>query len=149
MAQLSAEAGRRARSGQPVAVIAADLDDFKQVNDRFGHEAGDDVLRAFARVLRGTVREVDVAARLGGDEFAVLLPETDADGAEAIADRLRIRLEELRLVTPDGATLSVTASFGFASSPPVESVEDLLAAADDALYRAKHQGKNRVVGAAT
>ena len=148
MAQLASEAGRSARSGRPVAVIAADLDDFKQVNDRFGHEAGDDVLRAFARVLRGAVREVDVAARLGGEEFAVLLPETDAEGAEVIAGRLRERLEQLTLAAPDGRPLSVTASFGYASAPPVARVEDLPAAADEALYRAKRGGKNQIAGVA-
>jgi diguanylate cyclase (GGDEF)-like protein len=145
--QLAAEAGRRARTGSPVAVITADLDDFKQVNDRYGHEAGDDVLRAFANVLRSTVREVDVAARLGGEEFAVLLPETGGEGAEVIADRLRTRLAELHLVAPDGRSLTVTASFGYASSPPIERVEELLSAADAALYRAKRGGKNRIVGA--
>jgi diguanylate cyclase (GGDEF)-like protein len=147
MEQLAAESKRRARSGLSVAVIVADLDDFKHVNDRYGHETGDDVLRAFAGVLKGTVREIDIAARLGGEEFAVLLPETDAAGAAVLAGRLRERLERVELDAPGHGRLGVTASFGFATSPPVDRVEDLLAAADEALYRAKHEGKNRVVEA--
>lgn len=145
--QLAAESKRRARLGRPVAVIVADLDDFKHINDRYGHETGDDVLRAFAGVLRGTVREIDIAARLGGEEFAVLLPETDAGGAAVVAGRLRERLERLELDAPGNGRLAVTASFGVASSPPIDRVEDLLAAADEVLYRAKHEGKNRVVEA--
>ena len=147
MEQLAAEATRRSRSGRPVALIMADLDDFKRVNDRHGHQVGDDALRAFAGVLRGTVREIDVPARLGGEEFAVLLPETGGDGAAAVAGRLRERLERLQLDLPGGGRLHVTASFGVASCPPVERVEDLPAAADDALYEAKSEGKNRVVEA--
>jgi diguanylate cyclase (GGDEF)-like protein len=145
MEQLTIEASRRSRSGRPVAVIVADLDDFKQINDRHGHETGDDVLRAFAGLLRGTVRDIDVAARLGGEEFAVLLPETEGAGAAAVAARLREHLEALNLATGEGGPLRVTASFGVASSPPFERVDELPAAADAALYRAKHAGKNRVM----
>ena len=146
--QLAAEATRRSRSGRPVALIVADLDDFKRVNDRHGHKTGDDVLRAFAGVLRGTVRDIDVPARLGGEEFAILLPETDGDGAATLARRLRERLEQLALDLPGGGRLCVTASFGVASCPPAARVEDLPGAADEALYEAKHEGKNRVVEAA-
>lgn len=145
--QLAAEAKRRSRSGRPVSLVTADLDDFKLVNDQHGHESGDEVLRAFAGVLRQTLREIDVPARLGGEEFAVLLPETDAGGAAVVATRLRERVAALEIDAPDGARLSVTASFGVASCPPVERVEDLPAAADEALYAAKSEGKNRVVEA--
>ncbi len=147
MEQLSVEAKRRTRTGDPVALIVADLDDFKRVNDRHGHETGDAVLQAFAFVLMETARATDLAARLGGEEFAVLLPATDAGGASVLAGRLRAQLAGLEIGLPDGGALNVTASFGFASSPPVESTEDLLAAADSALYRAKHEGKNRVAEA--
>jgi diguanylate cyclase (GGDEF)-like protein len=127
----------------------ADLDDFKLVNDRHGHQSGDEVLRAFADVLRGTLRDIDVPARLGGEEFAVLLPETDGEGAATVAGRLRERVATLTIAAPDGTPLSITASFGVASCPPLERVEDLPAAADEALYAAKGEGKNRVVEAAT
>ncbi len=146
--QLAAEAKRRSRSGRPVALIAADLDDFKLVNDQHGHQSGDEVLRAFAEVLRMTLREIDVPARIGGEEFAILLPETDAAGAAVVAARLRERVAALRIEVPDGGRLSVTASFGVASCPPVERAEDLSAAADEALYEAKSGGKNRVMEAA-
>jgi diguanylate cyclase (GGDEF)-like protein len=149
MEQLAGEARRRARSGRPVSVIVSDLDDFKLVNDHHGHETGDAVLRAFAGVLRATVREIDLAARLGGEEFAVLLPETDAEGAAVVAGRLRERLEQLQLSATAKGHVTVTASFGYASAPPLDRVEDLPAAADEALYRAKREGKNRVVEAVT
>ncbi len=145
--QLATEAKRRSRSGRPVALITADLDDFKLVNDQHGHQSGDEVLRGFAEVLRMTLREIDVPARLGGEEFAILLPETDAPGAAVVADRLRERIASLVIDTSDGERLSVTASFGVASCPPLERVEDLPAAADEALYEAKTGGKNRVVEA--
>ena len=147
MEQLTVEAHRRSRSGRPVALIMADLDDFKRVNDLHGHDAGDDVLRAFAGVLRGAVRDIDTPARLGGEEFAVLLPETGGDGARMLAGRLRERLERLQIDGPAHRHVHVTASFGVASCPPAERVEDLPGEADEALYEAKHQGKNRVVEA--
>lgn len=147
VAELATEANRRSRSGRPVSLVAADLDDFKRVNDRHGHEVGDEVLRAFAGVLRATVRDIDTAARLGGEEFAILLPETDAEGAVVLAGRIRERLERLEIDVPDGGCLSVTASFGVASCPPADRVEDLPGAADEALYAAKSNGKNRVVEA--
>jgi diguanylate cyclase (GGDEF)-like protein len=149
MEQLGIEAKRRSRTDEPVALIVADLDDFKRVNDRHGHETGDAVLQAFAFVLKQTIRETDLAARLGGEEFAVLLSATDPAGAGVLADRLRARLAGLELGTPGGGRVTVTASFGLASCPPIERVEDLPAAADSALYRAKHEGKNRVAEAVT
>ena len=85
------EISRAERFGGVLALVLADLDDFKKVNDRYGHQAGDDVLREFAEVLRETVRDIDLAARYGGEEFAVLLPQTDLEGAERLAERLRER----------------------------------------------------------
>jgi diguanylate cyclase (GGDEF)-like protein len=142
---LGGEISRAERFGGTIALVLADLDDFKQVNDRYGHQTGDDVLRAFADILRETVRDIDVAARYGGEEFAVLLPQTDLDGAERLAERLRVTMAERRLMLDPGTSFSVTASFGVAAFPDAATPAALFAAADEALYRAKSEGKNRVV----
>jgi diguanylate cyclase (GGDEF)-like protein len=144
LAALETEIVRARRLGGPLTVVLADLDDFKPINDRFGHHAGDEVLVGFADLIREHVRDVDVAGRLGGEEFALLLPETDLRGAEAGADRLRRSLGELRLALAEGSELRVTASFGVAELAPAQSGDELLRAADAALYRAKEAGKNRV-----
>jgi diguanylate cyclase (GGDEF)-like protein len=102
------------------------------------------VLRAFADLITGTLRDVDVAARLGGEEFAMLLPQTDLDGGLALAERIRSEFAASSIVTPDGVPLRVTSSFGVASSPLTSTVDGLLRAADGALYRAKAEGKDRV-----
>jgi diguanylate cyclase (GGDEF)-like protein len=142
---LAAEISRAERFGGTIALVLADLDDFKQVNDRYGHQTGDDVLRAFADILRETVRDIDVAARYGGEEFAVLLPQTDLEGAERLAERLRETMAERRLMLDPGTSFRVTASFGVAAFPDAPTPAALFAAADEALYRAKSEGKNRVV----
>jgi diguanylate cyclase (GGDEF)-like protein len=141
---LESELSRAERFGIDLAVIIGDLDDFKSINDRFGHEFGNDVLRAVGDLLRASSRDVDVAARLGGEEFAMLLPQTDLEGGAALAERVREGLAALDLQTPEGERLLVTASFGVASYPPTDTVEQLLRVADSALYRAKAAGKDRV-----
>ena len=143
-AQLASELARAERFGEPVALVFADLDNFKQVNDRYGHLVGDDVLREFARELRGGIREIDVAGRWGGEEFALILPGTNVDGAVQVAERIRASLARRPIATPDGRSLKLTASFGVAAYPDTGTAEDLLAAADAALYDAKRSGKNRV-----
>ncbi|MEP6910433.1 MAG: diguanylate cyclase [Actinomycetota bacterium] len=135
---------RAQRLGGPLSVVLADLDDFKLINDRFGHHAGDEVLQAFADVIRGHGRDVDTAARLGGEEFAVLLPETALSGAAVVAARLCTSLSQLRVWLGEGSEVSVTASFGVAQLADGQSWDDLIRAADAALYRAKADGKNRV-----
>lgn len=145
LAALDAEIVRARRLGGPLAVVLADLDDFKPINDRFGHHAGDLVLVGFADVIREHARDVDVAGRLGGEEFALLLPETDLDGAGAGADRLRRSLGSVRLPLGGDNVVQVTASFGVAQLVPGQSGDELMRAADAALYRAKEQGKNCVV----
>jgi len=142
---LRSELARAARFADTVSVVLADLDDFKQVNDRYGHAAGDDVLTAFADALRLTVRESDVAGRWGGEEFALVLPGTDAAGGARLADRARAAIEARQVEMPNGDLCSVTASFGVAAFPEYRELDDLLAAADTALYEAKDAGKNRVV----
>ncbi|HET7571192.1 MAG TPA: diguanylate cyclase [Gaiellaceae bacterium] len=145
--RLREELHRSDRLDGELAVVMADLDNFKEINDRFGHPVGDLVLREFARRLRETVREIDVAGRWGGEEFCLVLLGTDAAGAARVAERARAALAETPVVTPDGAALRVTASFGVAAFPEQPSESSLVAAADAALYRAKRAGKNRVATA--
>jgi diguanylate cyclase (GGDEF)-like protein len=124
-----------------------DVDDFKRVNDTYGHQQGDVVLREVAAVLRDCSREVDEPARYGGEELAVALQQTDIVGAEAIAERVRTAVEALELPRLDGGgTLHVTVSCGVAASSDGDPVA-LVAAADAALYAAKRAGKNRTVRA--
>ncbi|MBA3659126.1 MAG: diguanylate cyclase [Gemmatimonadales bacterium] len=142
--RLAYEAERCKRSGEHFAVLFLDLDRFKQVNDEFGHEAGNDILRAVAGEIRGAVRASDVAARYGGDEFVVILTRTDLQGAARVAEALRAGIEGVgrRLGYETGL---VTVSVGLAEFDPRESsAADLLVAADRALYRAKASGRNFV-----
>lgn len=146
---IAAEAAAARRFEQPLGLVMIDVDDFKRVNDTYGHQQGDLVLREVARVLRDCSREVDEPARYGGEELAVALQQTDLPGAEATAERIRTAVEALELPRLDGAgTLRVTVSCGVAASsdgdPPA-----LVAAADAALYEAKRTGKNRTVCAQT
>jgi diguanylate cyclase (GGDEF)-like protein len=126
-----------------LTIVLADLDDFKAINDLHGHATGDDVLREFARVLRATVRDSDLAGRWGGEEFLMLLPGADAIGAAQLADRVRSSLAERSFLGNDGTVVSVTCSFGVAQHTPGSDERDLFASADRALYRAKREGKNR------
>jgi diguanylate cyclase (GGDEF)-like protein len=146
---MATEVERSKRFGQPVGLVLLDLDDFKNVNDTYGHQQGDLVLREVARVLRETSREIDEPARYGGEELAVVLPGTDLEGAYNLAERVRAGIEELALPLLDGdGILSVTASFGVATLPgSADDMRELVAAADEALYRAKRAGKNRTVRA--
>jgi diguanylate cyclase (GGDEF)-like protein len=141
---LRAEVARAIRFDENVCFVLADLDDFKRVNDRYGHAIGDEVLKEFASVLGETVRESDAAGRWGGEEFALVLGATDLAGGLRLAERARAALEERIVDLPDGSRIQVTASFGVASFPEVPERDLLLEAADAALYRAKHDGKNRV-----
>jgi diguanylate cyclase (GGDEF)-like protein len=141
---LEAELSRAERFGTELAVVIADLDDFKNVNDSFGHEVGNDVLRAFADTISATLRDVDVAARLGGEEFAMLLPHTDLEGGLSLAERIREAFKATPIQTPDGRSVRVTGSFGVAANPPIVTADGLLRSADGALYRAKAAGKDRV-----
>jgi diguanylate cyclase (GGDEF)-like protein len=144
--QLPLEIERATRNSEPLAMLVVDLDDFKQINDRHGHEAGDRVLRSFGAVLRETLRRVDLVFRFGGEEFVVLLPRLDEESALRAAERLRLAVAEHPFAAVDGAPpLSVTASIGGALYPrDAVSERSLFREADAACYRAKRDGKNRV-----
>jgi diguanylate cyclase (GGDEF)-like protein len=144
---LRAEVARAVRFGDSMSVVLADLDKFKQVNDRYGHAAGDEVLKVFAATLQHTVRESDTAGRWGGEEFALVLSGTSIEGALHLAERAREALAEQTVRLRDGTEIVATASFGVASYPHWQTPEGLLAAADAALYEAKREGRNRVVRA--
>ena len=141
---LRSELARAARFGDEVCVVFADLDFFKDVNDRYGHAAGDEVLKTFAVALRETVRESDVAGRWGGEEFALVLTGTGPTGGARLAERARVAIEARSVPMPNGELVSVTASFGVSSYPESREFGELLAAADSALYEAKRAGRNRV-----
>jgi diguanylate cyclase (GGDEF)-like protein len=144
LSQLDAEITRSRRSGSPLGLVLADLDDFKRINDTYGHEVGDEALRSFAEIMGTVARDVDLPVRLGGEEFAVLLPDTDLAGATLLAERLRFTLESTAIGWPAN-DIRLTASFGVSSFPAAAGAEDLLSDADRRLYDAKRSGKNRVV----
>ena len=142
--RLREEFRRAQRYDDALSLILLDLDHFKDVNDRFGHAAGDRVLREVASALQQGVRDTDLVARYGGEEFAVLLPRTHLTCALTVAERVR---RELRALRPgDEGRLQVTASLGVSSFPhrAVLSPEQLLLTADEALYQAKREGRDRV-----
>jgi diguanylate cyclase (GGDEF)-like protein len=143
---LDREFERLRRFDVPLAFVLLDLDNFKQINDTFGHQQGDEVLARVAGVLRELTRDVDEAARYGGEEMAVVVPQTDIVGAALLAERMREAIDDLRLPLLGGdGVLRTTASFGVAAVPTsARDKPSLIAAADAALYRAKRAGKNRV-----
>jgi diguanylate cyclase (GGDEF)-like protein len=132
------------RFGQPVSLVLVDIDHFKRVNDTWGHQAGDSVLKQLTRILQDGVRSVDICVRYGGEEVAMLLTKTDSEHAVEVAQRLRKRIEA-HTFRHGGAEIAVTASFGVATYPETVKVRDqLFPASDKALYIAKHEGRNRV-----
>jgi len=147
MAKLDREWRRAGRTGAAFAVILLDVDHFKGVNDTYGHDIGDLVLKYVAQTLQQSAREVDMVARFGGEEFLIILPETDPGGAQHVAERIRKTLAKRQLRLPDGRKLRVTASLGVASvrSGELPHVDALIKLADESLYVAKESGRNRVV----
>jgi diguanylate cyclase (GGDEF)-like protein len=139
------EFSRAVRYGGAFAILLLDLDDFKEINDRFGHPVGDDLLKQFSQLCQQNIRQDDLFARFGGDEFILLLPEADAASAAEFAERLRHMLETTPLTGIPGQPV-ITASMGVVPyHPRFTDIRDLLAAADQALYQAKAGGKNRIV----
>ena len=145
MDRMQQEMQRSDRHGEPLALAMIDLDAFKPINDQFGHVLGDKVLRAVGSAITKSVRVSDIAARYGGDEFAVILPQTPAEGAMRVCERLLRNISEVTLQDETGRTFRITASLGLAYYPAddVETPEDLVHSADGALYGAKRSGKNR------
>jgi two-component system, cell cycle response regulator len=146
--QLVLEMERAKRYSRPLSLIVADLDHFKRVNDEFGHLIGDDVLRHFGSLCMTSMRVNDWVARYGGEEFVIVLPETPLGEASCYAERLRLRVASVAAATSSGA-VSITASFGVAefsavSGDKTDSGENLLRAADAALYESKRAGRNQV-----
>lgn len=139
--QLRQEINRASRYGNEFSLILFDVDHFKNVNDRFGHNAGDDVLVEVARLLKENVRSADVVGRWGGEEFLVVLPETDLARAGEVAETLRMHISRQQFPIPGGV---VTVSAGVSSFLPGETAQELVKRADDALYHAKENGRNRV-----
>ena len=135
---LAAEISRAQRFKHQLAVVLLDLDRFKDINDNFGHAAGDVMLRAVSRLLTSLARQGDTVARWGGEEFVVVLPETDLVGARRFVERLRRTIEAHAV-----GDMHTSASCGVATMLPEDSVEELLSAADRALYQAKSNGRNR------
>jgi diguanylate cyclase (GGDEF)-like protein len=147
---MAAEIERSRRFGNPIGLVMLDIDDFKKVNDSYGHQVGDLVLKEVAHILKDLSREIDLPARYGGEELAVVLPGTDLEGAYNLAERVRLGIEALRLPVVDegGKPLRVTASFGAATVPGSGiDARALVEAADSALYEAKRSGKNRTIRA--
>jgi diguanylate cyclase (GGDEF)-like protein len=143
----TAEIARISRYVRPLSVLSLDLDHFKQVNDRYGHAAGDEALRWLAKVLLSSLRQSDLVARLGGEEFAVLLPETLLENAVHLAERIREALAATPVIAGD-KTFFITASIGVSNTTDAKTTLDaLLVRADAALYQAKEGGRNRTVAA--
>jgi two-component system cell cycle response regulator len=144
MKRLKSEWVSAGRTGKPISLIMADIDRFKLVNDTFGHDAGDSVLRRTAQVIRGSFRKSDEVCRLGGEEFLIICKNTSAQDAGMIADRARVALKAEVIKLRDG-DVSVTASFGVACSSELDvGIDELLKAADEAVYEAKRTGRDRI-----
>jgi len=142
---LDRERSRFLRTGKPFCVAMMDIDHFKAINDKHGHDAGDRVLAAVADHVSRSMRSFDDAYRLGGEEFLLCLKETDLAAGLKVVERLHANLEQLPIAMGDGLPVSVTASFGLTMITGETAIDELLHRADQALYRAKNQGRNRIV----
>jgi diguanylate cyclase (GGDEF)-like protein len=139
------EVKRAKRNAEPLALLMLDFDEFKKVNDTFGHETGDLALQQVASVMSTSLREIDILGRMGGEEFAVLLPNTSLEEALLLAERVRQSIENISFEKSKGL-LKITASIGVAAfTDEMSDIDDLIRNADNALYQAKANGRNCVV----
>ena len=142
---LENEVRRCSRYKHKMSLIMLDIDDFKQINDEYGHLIGDQILREVSSQISRTIRKIDIAARYGGEEFVILLPETTAEGASIIAERLRTNIENIQVVTNENKIVTTTVSMGISQFPKhADDSESLIDKADKALYHSKKSGKNLV-----
>jgi len=140
--ELEQEISRTERYGHPFSLLMLDIDNFKRVNDSFGHETGDEVIRILSKTLQEGIRGIDLAARIGGEEFAIILTETSLERAMEVAERLRLAIKVVQIPLVG----SITVSVGIAEAPfCAQTTRDLLASADAALYTAKQQGRDRII----
>lgn len=141
--QLERELSRAKRTNTPLSILICDIDKFKQVNDTYGHDCGDKILRYFAKTLNSSVRKQDLVARWGGEEFLIILPDTPVESAEHLAESVRNILQSTQY-QDESITLRVTASFGVTELTGDKSISQVLSEADEALYEAKRRGRNMV-----
>lgn len=145
--RLEQEFSRATRYGEPLSLIFFDLDDFKRINDTYGHTLGDEVLKKIGIIMKSVARESDLPARYGGDEFAVILPNTTAEGAYDVANRLNATIREIRFDELNGETVTISSGVATFDNTNRQTFERLVRLADAAMYRAKAQGKDHVAQA--
>jgi diguanylate cyclase (GGDEF)-like protein len=143
--RLTQEVARTRRNGHDLTLALVDLDHFKELNDRSGHRAGDQVLKFFAQFLQANLRQEDVVCRLGGDEFALLLPDTPMESAKVLLERIRQKLDRIELSIDGRMRCELSFSCGLASYETGMMSEDLIEEADHSLFTAKAKGRNRVI----
>lgn len=147
--RLHDEFSKARRHNLPLSVLMLDIDHFKDVNDTYGHDTGDMVLKNLATLISTSIRDTDCVARFGGEEIVMIFPDTDGQEASKMAERLRLSIEKNAIVPADiekeGREIYITVSIGIAENvPEVPTVEEMLKRADNAMYRAKHEGRNRI-----
>lgn len=148
--RLEEEIERARRYDHPLSLLMVDIDHFKEINDRYGHMTGDEVLRTIGGILKGNIRTADIAARFGGEEFVVLLPETTKESARVTAEKLRAAIEHHPFNSSDQTLIHVTASFGVSfikktGKIKASAADQIIKMADEAMYQAKQAGRNRVL----